>query len=123
MAGPQQGRSRGRGRSPRHASSSASPAAVSTVAPGSADMATSPGPPATARPVAPGQLLTRSTFRHLLRKGFGPDEAANLTALVCGIPVADVHWSLRQVNQLLFLRELARWGRFGSADGETPRPH
>ena len=55
-------------------------------------------------------------------KGFAPDEAANLTAFLCGIPVADVHWSLRQVNQLLFLRELARKGRFGAADGET-RPH
>ena len=69
------------------------------------------------------QLVTRSTYRLLLMKGLAPDEAANLTAFLCGIPVADVHWSLRQVNQLLFLRELARTGRFGPADGEAPRPH
>ena len=69
------------------------------------------------------QLVTRSTYRLLLMKGLAPDEAANLTAFLCGIPVADVHWSLRQVNQLLFLRDLARKGRFGSADGEAPRPH
>ena len=69
------------------------------------------------------QLLTGATYRQLLMKGLAPDEAANLTAFLCGIPVADVHWSLRQVNQLLFLRELARKGRFGSADGEAPRPH
>jgi hypothetical protein len=68
-------------------------------------------------------LVTRSTYRLLQMKGLAPDEAANLTAFLCGIPVADVHWSLRQVNQLLFLRELARKGRFGAADGETPRPH
>jgi hypothetical protein len=68
-------------------------------------------------------LLTRSTYRLLQMKGLAPEEAANLTAFLCGIPVADVHWSLRQVNQLLFLRELARTGRFGPTDGETPRPH
>jgi hypothetical protein len=68
-------------------------------------------------------LLTRSTYRLLQMKGLAPDEAANLTAFLCGIPVADVHWSLRQVNHLLFLRELARTGRFGPTDGETPRPH
>lgn len=67
--------------------------------------------------------MTGSTYRLLLMKGLAPDEAANLTAFLCGIPVADVHWSLRQVNQLLFLREMARKGRFGAADGEAPRPH
>ena len=56
-------------------------------------------------------------------KGMAPEEAANLTAFMCGIPVAEVHWSLRQVNQLLFLRQLARTGRFGAEDGGTPRPH
>lgn len=67
--------------------------------------------------------MTRSTYRQLLIKGLAPDEAANLTAFLCGIPVADVHWSLRQVNQLLFLRELARTGRFGPADGGATLPH
>ena len=32
---------------------------------------------------------------------------------MCGIPLDGPHWSLRQVNQLLFLRELKRTGRFG----------
>ena len=72
---------------------------------------------------AADQLETRSTYRQLLMKGLAPDEAANLTAFLCGIPVADVHWSLHQVNQLLFLRELARKGHFGPADGEAARPH
>ena len=67
--------------------------------------------------------ITRSTYRVLLMRGLSPEEAANLTAFLCGIPLAQVHWSLRQVNQLLFLRELARTGRFGAHDGGPPRPH
>ena len=69
------------------------------------------------------QLVTRSTYRLLLMKGLAPDEAANLTAYLCGIPVAEADWSLRQVNQLLFLRQLALTGRFGAHDGGPPRPN
>ena len=84
--------------------------------------------PATARTDDPARrasdlLITRTTFRLLLARGLNPEEAADLTAFLCGIPIAQVHWSLRQVNQLLFLRELARTGRFGPMDGEGPRPH
>lgn len=74
-------------------------------------------------PTTAEQLVTRSTYRQLLMKGLAPAEAANLTAFLCGIPVADVHWSLQQINLLLFLRELARSGRFGPADGDTLHPH
>ncbi len=56
-------------------------------------------------------------------RGLAPEEAADLTAFLSGIPLAQVHWSLRQVNHLLFLREMARAGRFGAADGGAPRPH
>jgi len=56
-------------------------------------------------------------------RGLAPEEAANLTAFMCGIPVSEVHWSIRQINQLLFLRQLARTGRFGSGDGDLPRPN
>ena len=69
------------------------------------------------------QLITRSTYRQLLQKGLAPEEAANLTAFLVGIPVADVRWSLRQINLMLFLRALARSGRFGAEDGATARPH
>jgi hypothetical protein len=69
------------------------------------------------------QLVTRSTYRMLVSRGLAPDEAATLTAFMCGIPIDDVRWSIRQVNQLLFLRELARTGRFGAFDGGRPRPH
>ena len=74
-------------------------------------------------PSAGDQLITRTTYRMLLVKGLDPEEAANLTAFLCGIPIAEVRWSLRQVNQLLFLREMARTGRFGPGDGGPSRPH
>jgi hypothetical protein len=50
-------------------------------------------------------------------KGMEPDEAANLTAFIAGIPVGEVHWTLRQVNELLFLRSMKQSGRFGDTDG------
>jgi hypothetical protein len=67
--------------------------------------------------------VTSSTYRNLVTRGLAPDEAATLTAFLCGIPIADARWSLRQVNQLLFLRALVQAGRFGSADGGTARLH
>ncbi len=66
---------------------------------------------------------TRRTFRSLTALGMTPEEAANLTAFLCGLPVEGTHWSIRQVNQLLFLRELRRTGRFGRMDGRSARPH
>jgi hypothetical protein len=50
-------------------------------------------------------------------RGLAPTEAINLTAYLCGIPVADRHWSLREINKLLFLRELNAQGQFGPTDG------
>jgi hypothetical protein len=46
-----------------------------------------------------------------------PEEAANLTAFMAGIPVGEAHWTLKQINQLLFLRQLQQTGRFGGTDG------
>jgi hypothetical protein len=48
-----------------------------------------------------------------------PDEAANLTAYMAGIPIGESHWTLRQVNQLLFLRQMQRTGRFDSGTEAT----
>lgn len=63
---------------------------------------------------------TRATYRHLLMKGMEPEEAANLTAFLAGIPVGDGHWTLKQINELLFLRRMAELGRFGNLDGQHP---
>ena len=121
MAGPTQRGSRGHGRSSRPGTSDRRAAA--SVAESGSTLTTRPRGTRNRQAPVSDQLVTRSTYRLLLMKGMAPEEAANLTAFMCGIPVAEVHWSLRQVNQLLFLRQLARTGRFGSEDGDTPRPH
>ncbi len=63
---------------------------------------------------------TKATYRGLLLRGLAPDEAANLTAYLIGLHVGDVHWKLSEVNQLLFLRELNRSGRFIEPDQGVP---
>lgn len=68
----------------------------------------------------PGQA-TRVTYRALLLKGMAPEEAANLTAYLAGIPIGDSTWTLKQINQLLFLRQMQRTGRFG--DGSDVPAH
>ena len=119
MAGQAQRGSRGHGRSSRRASSWPAEAA-SGVGSGRTGSMAQPR----AETLSPAKALaTRSIYRTFLLKGLAPDEAANLTAFVCGIPVQDLHWSLRQVNQLLFLREMAHMGRFGGDDGRPDRPH
>ena len=67
---------------------------------------------------------TRATYRNLLLRGLAPDEAANLTAYLCGIQLAETAWTIREVNRILFLRELNRTGRFGDQDGHpASEPH
>lgn len=58
-------------------------------------------------------------YRLLLLRGLAPDEAANLTAFLVGIPVAQRQWTLGEVNRLLFVRELWRSGRYGRLDGRV----
>ena len=65
----------------------------------------------------------RATFRRLQQQGLTPGEAASLTAFMCGLPAADLHWSLRQINQMLFLQRLYQLGRFGIGEGGRVRPH
>ena len=67
--------------------------------------------------------LPRATFRLLQLKGLTPGEAASLTAFMCGLPTADLRWSLRQINQMLFLQRLYQLGRFGIEDSERTPPH
>ncbi len=119
MAGQAPRGSRGHGGPSRRASSLAVPAGHSAdVAGPAAILAKAPARTRDRR----ATLVPRQTFRKLTGLGLTPDEAADLTAFMCGIPLDGAHWSLRQVNQLLFLRELQRTGRFGPRDGRTPRP-
>lgn len=65
----------------------------------------------------------RATFRHLQLNGLTPGEAASLTAFMCGMPSADLRWSLVQINHLLFLQRFYRLGHFGIGEGERIRPN
>ncbi|HLY15007.1 MAG TPA: hypothetical protein VKR24_11710 [Candidatus Limnocylindrales bacterium] len=66
---------------------------------------------------------TRATYRLLLLRGLAADEAANLTAYLCGLPVGEAHWTLSEINRLLFLRDLGRSGHWGLDDGKGRRPN
>jgi hypothetical protein len=83
-------------------------AAASGAASGSATATTSPE---TSSPSTP-ELRTRATYRSLIMRGLAPDEAANLTAYLAGIGVGGSRWTLKQINQLLFLRQMNRTGQF-----------
>jgi hypothetical protein len=115
MAGQARRGGRGTGRSSRADSSWPVLAVASAAASGSDTGASS-----SSLSKAPTAQTTRATYRHLLLKGMAPDEAANLTAFIAGIPVGEAHWTLQQINKLLFLRRMAETGRFGGQDG---KPH
>jgi hypothetical protein len=87
-------------------------AAASVAASGSDTVTTSPARSQDSTP----ELRTRTTYRNLIIRGLAPDEAANLTAYLAGIGVGGSHWTLRQINQLLFLRQMNRNGHFAEAN-------
>jgi hypothetical protein len=113
MADRQRRDQRAYGRSHRIASSSATAAAASAAVSG--PVTVTPRTTSTSDPA----VATNRTYRTLLVKGLAPDEAANLTAFLAGLPVPERPWNLTQLNRILFLRELARAGRFGGSDGAT----
>jgi len=121
MAGQAQRGSRGHGRSSRPGSSLPRSEAATTAARGTTPTHTSPK--AKAQPAGSPAPATRPVYRLLLMKGLTPTEAANLTAFICGISTSDPRWSLKQVNQLLFLRAMRQAGRFGDTDGAKKRTH
>ena len=108
MAGRARRDTQGRARSSRADSSWPVLAAASAAVSGSGTATTSPASTQGSTP----ELPTRATYRSLLIRGLAPDEAANLTAYLAGIGVGGSHWTLRQINQLLFLRQMNRTGHF-----------
>jgi hypothetical protein len=111
MAGQARRGTRDRDRSSHGAPSWSVIAAVSAGGCGSGTATTTE----LASPEPTRTLPTRSTYRNLIIRGLAPDEAANLTAYLAGIQIGDSRWTLRQVNQLLFLREINRTGHFQEA--------
>lgn len=64
--------------------------------------------------------LPRATFMLLQQQGLTPLEAASLTAFMCGLPTADLSWSLKQISEMLFLQRLYRLGHFSPTNEQTP---
>jgi hypothetical protein len=58
-----------------------------------------------------------AAYRQLLMQGLAPGEAANITAVMRGIPIGETPWTVREINHLLFLRAMQDAGRFGPDDG------
>jgi hypothetical protein len=114
MAGQARRGTRRQARSSHDAPSWPVIAAVSAGASGSATATTTEAssPEPTSAPEPTRELPTRATYRNLLLRGLAPEEAANLTAYLAGIQVGESHWTLRQINQLLFLRQMNRTGHF-----------
>ena len=111
MAGQARRGTQGQGRSSR-ADSSWPVLAAASVAVSGSDTGT---PNSASSPEPTPELPTRATYRNLIIRGLAPDEAANLTAYLAGIGVGGSHWTLRQINQLLFLRRMNRTGQFAES--------
>ena len=114
MAGQARRGTQGQGRSSRAVSSwpvLAAASAASAAVSGSDTVTTS----SASNPEPTAELPTRATYRNLIIRGLAPDEAANLTAYLAGIGVGGSHWTLKQINQLLFLRQMNRTGHFAEA--------
>jgi hypothetical protein len=111
MAGQARRGTPGQGRSSRAASSWPVLAGASVAASGSDTATTSPESSQDSTP----EVQTQSIYRNLILRGLAPEEAANLTAYLAGIGVGGSRWTLRQINQLLFLRRMNRSGRFAEA--------
>jgi hypothetical protein len=58
-----------------------------------------------------------TSYRQLVMRGLAPSEAANITAVMRGIPLGATPWTVREISHLLFLRAMRDAGRFGRDDG------
>ena len=56
-------------------------------------------------------------YRELVTRGLEPSEAANVTAILAGIPIAPQPWTVGEMSHLLFLRAMREGGHFGPDDG------
>jgi hypothetical protein len=68
-------------------------------------------PPAPEAPIIPSRLAARATWRRLRMAGFSAEEAGNLVAHLAGLPIGRTAWTVREVENLLFIRAMAIEGR------------
>jgi hypothetical protein len=70
--------------------------------------------PSQLAPDSARQFQTQVAYRQLITNGISGQEAAGLISYVVGLAPCESHWSLVQVNRLLFLRNLylnSEWGK------------
>lgn len=118
MAGQARRGTRARGQSSRGDFSWRVLAAASAGASGSATA--TPSTAATSPIRATPSVSPRSTYRNLIIRGMAPDEAASLTAFLAGLPLGQGSWTLKQINDLLFLRSIHESGRLTDWTGRRP---
>ncbi len=123
MAGQTQRGPRDHGRSSRGGSPLALAATASAGGPGSEVTTSTPKAESAPGPAKAPTQTPRAVSRLLQIKGMKPGEAASLTAFLYGLPTSDLHWTLPQLNQLLFLQRMRQLGRFGGTDGERKLTH
>jgi hypothetical protein len=86
-----------------------------TAKPVGPQSAVSPASPGTAEAL-PRLISTRDAYRQLTESGITGQEAAGLISYVVGLAPCDSRWSLRQVNRLLFLRNLYHETGWGNSE-------
>ena len=64
---------------------------------------------------------TQVAYRQLISSGITSPEAAGLISYVVGLAPCESHWSLDEVDLLLFLRDLYRHTNWGKAESVPVR--
>jgi hypothetical protein len=72
--------------------------------------------------VLPRSIGTQASYRFLVSSGLTGPEAAGLIGYVVGLPTGSGRWSLDQVNELVFLRNLYTGTPWGDYESRPIRP-
>jgi hypothetical protein len=94
------------------------PLAQPELQPAPVEAVAAPIVPVVRTDAVPRPLQTQAAYRRLVSEGISSQEAAGLIGYVVGLAPCESHWSLIQVNRLLFLRNLYNNTDWGSAERE-----
>ena len=64
--------------------------------------------------LAPRELRTQATYRALITKGIATGDASALIGYAVGLKPCQSRWSMKEINRVLFLRDLyanTAWGQ------------
>jgi hypothetical protein len=68
--------------------------------------------------LAPRELRTQATYRILVTKGIASADAAALIGYAVGLKPCKSRWNLKEINRLLFLRNLYANTAWGESEQE-----